>query len=95
MVDTITITLLMSLKSEESTDLILKSIKLVTGKLSRTYENSFENLSKTESYIVKINLKHFTIFTDHMRRTQKRGVINTFEHLLHNSVCDGTSYNDM
>ena len=35
------------------------------------------------------------MFTDQMRRTQKRGVVNIFEHLLHNSVSDGISYNDV
>lgn len=28
-----------------------------------------------------------------MRRTQVRGVINTFEHILHSAVCDEDAYN--
>ena len=52
-----------------------------------------EVLKQKENFIVEVEIRGYPIYVDQMRRTQVRGVINTFEHILHSAVCDEDAYN--
>ena len=51
------------------------------------------NLKAKENFIVEVEIRGYPIYVDQMRRTQVRGVINTFEHILHSAVCNEDAYN--